>query len=838
MRQPAIKSRKRRRSRRAASRRARCRHRDSRHQRNLLGGGRFDRAAGVRLTLLMAMVLATVTTELLATEMTSPSAGLLAQGFPFLNLGAAVATLLLMLFTTAKAAAATYYVRTTGDDGNSGTSAGAAWETFEKALDDTSAGDIVYFGAGTYNEAVAPSVDGTSGSPITFIADTDGSQTGDAGVVILDGAGTGDKGKDGNPMKIDKDEFLHFIGIKFVGNSKEGIKIKDAEGIVLEKCEIYDSSDGIKIEKDSGVTMINCLIHSNSKDGIEHKAKDKYAVTIMNCTIADNGEEGINQSDGDLVLTNSIIYGNGKHGLSADGDSAIHTYNLLYNNSDGNYDKTSQGTGEILVDPLFTSSSNYRPQLGSPAIDAGTSSGSPPSDDFDGGSRPAEGGYDIGCFEVSLGLVGHWKLDESSGTTATDSSGEGNDGTVTGTNFASSSVSVCPIGSTGLEVDGGTDYISVGNDSSLQFTDEFTVMAWIRGDSWGSGSDVDTIVRKGTTNPLNYAFSVVDGEVTLVLDGNDAGSGRFSGDTVLNVDRWYHVAAIWDGSEVKIYVNGVQDNSTTHSHSSTLGTDSRELFIGGHSSGDRFDGSIADVRIYDQAVAASYISSVYGLQAYYKFDESSGSTAADSSGYENDGTLVDSPTWRSTGGQIDGALEFSSTNSVDIPDPGVGSGPYSISVWIESDSLSGYSSSYGAGIARSTHGDIAGDWMLTVDNDGALLFYNWRSSGDDSDGVSYTANGTISANTWYHIVATWDGSTERIYVNGEEATITGTQATDSGWGTTHEIGQCWTTSDYQFDGLIDDVRIFNRELCLDEVENLYGEGTPGGIRVIKWLEVQ
>ena len=82
---------------------------------------------------------------------------------------------------------ATYYIRKTGDNANNGTSPATAWATIGKALASGStvvAGDVVYVGAGVYHEAVTVAVSGSSGNPITLIADVDGGQTGDAGPVI------------------------------------------------------------------------------------------------------------------------------------------------------------------------------------------------------------------------------------------------------------------------------------------------------------------------------------------------------------------------------------------------------------------------------------------------------------------------------------------------------------------------------------------------------------------------------------------------------------------------------------------------------------------------------
>jgi len=80
----------------------------------------------------------------------------------------------------------TYYVRTSmGADGNTGLSAALAWKTIDKAANTVAAGDQVYIGAGIYRETVTMDTPGAAGSQISFIGDFDGSQTGDAGLVII-----------------------------------------------------------------------------------------------------------------------------------------------------------------------------------------------------------------------------------------------------------------------------------------------------------------------------------------------------------------------------------------------------------------------------------------------------------------------------------------------------------------------------------------------------------------------------------------------------------------------------------------------------------------------------
>ncbi|REJ68876.1 MAG: LamG domain-containing protein [Planctomycetota bacterium] len=444
--------------------------------------------------------------------------------------------------------------------------------------------------------------------------------------------------------------------------------------------------------------------------------------------------------------------------------------------------------------------------------------------------------YDEGINDGST-LVGHWKLDEVSGTTATDESSSSNDGTLQGTfTFDTASVTSCPITGNALEFNGTDDHIAVPSSSSLQITDELTIVAWVRGDNWGSGTDVDTVVRKGSGDPTNYQLAIANRKVTLYLDDTD--DGGIQGDTSLDKETWFHVAATWDGSEVRIYVNGVLDMAAPVAYNGTLGFDSRDLHVGGHPLGDFFDGLLDDVRVYNVALTAGEVSAIYGLVGHWKLDESSGSTASDNSGNGNDGSLAGSPTWRPTGGKVDGALEFYGSEYVTIPDPAVGTGPFSFTAWVYTNSLSGYNSTWGTGFARSTQNDSIGDWVVGVDNDGSIHFGHWTTSGSDPDGMPYTADGVITAGVWYHVAFTWDGSTQRIYVDGAELTPAGTHSTASGWNTGHEIGRNWHTGPYHFDGLIDDARIYDRALCAEEIAYLDSSTDPKSIRIIRWLEVQ
>ena len=203
---------------------------------------------------------------------------------------------------------------------------------------------------------------------------------------------------------------------------------------------------------------------------------------------------------------------------------------------------------------------------------------------------------------ASAELVGYWKFDEGSGTTAYDSSGNGLDGNLNGDpQWVEGQLGGA------LEFDGTDDYVSVPSSSSLQLTSALTIAGWIKADSWDSGNDVDPIARKGDGNPNNYQLAVVDGRATLYLDGGEADDDGFEGNTPLNTGQWYHVAATWDGLTVRIYVDGVIDNDPSDLHGDPIGTDTRPFYIGGRSGTDLLDGTLDDIRIYNRALTAEEV---------------------------------------------------------------------------------------------------------------------------------------------------------------------------------------------------------------------------------------
>jgi len=412
---------------------------------------------------------------------------------------------------------------------------------------------------------------------------------------------------------------------------------------------------------------------------------------------------------------------------------------------------------------------------------------------------------DVSYLYLQGGPVGHWTLAETSGATAADSSLYDANGTVSG---AAGWSTLCT-GVGALNFDGSTNYVSIPNAPQLQPTATLTLAAWVRGDSWGVAGDVDAILRKGEANPNNYQFSIVDGRVALFLDDSDTGGVR--GNTVLATGQWHHVAATWDGANVRIYVNGQLDNTPT-ARTGTIGADARPLYIGGYSGSDQFDGLVRDARLYCRALSASEIVRLYGFIGHWKFAEGAGTAAADSSGLVNNATLSGGAAWTTdcAGNNnallTNGAGGIAQTASAFTP-PSVGT----VAFWMRSN---------GVPPALGRVFGVGGDWEARQMTNGILVFDLCGEGG----GHFETTTPLDEVGRWYHVAATFDSATDAyaIYIDGQ-LHKSGTNANAMlqrpaavlSFGTRTGVAEYWQ-------GALRDFRIYNRLLCPSEIAELYG----------------
>ena len=214
-----------------------------------------------------------------------------------------------------------------------------------------------------------------------------------------------------------------------------------------------------------------------------------------------------------------------------------------------------------------------------------------------------------------LYLDGYWKFDEGDGQTAYDSSWNDNDGTVYGASWTSGKVDGA------LLFDGIDDYVQVPDDDTLDITDEITVMAWVKVNDYESGRFY-TVAGKWNDRDGDYrgyllGISTFDGNLQprfyISSDGSNYPSAQSS--INLNTGTWYHLAGTFDGSNLKIYVNGEEKGS--YSYPASINSNNQPVLIGGdRAGGDNgrcFSGKIDEVKVYSCALTEGKIQYQAGL---------------------------------------------------------------------------------------------------------------------------------------------------------------------------------------------------------------------------------
>ncbi|MCK4885895.1 MAG: LamG domain-containing protein [Planctomycetes bacterium] len=504
--------------------------------------------------------------------------------------------------------------------------------------------------------------------------------------------------------------------------------------------------------------------------------------------------------------------------------------------------------------------------------------------------------------DVTTGLVSRWSLDntlEDQGTLA-------NDGILTGlANWQTGKFNQAM----GFD---GSSYVSIPNESDYDFTGPMTISAWFIADF---STPDQTIISKGTSFHIYRNFE----SNTLIFLCE--GVGRAAVGTVsINDNNWHHVAGVYDGSSISIYIDGQLDFS--RSASGAILTNNYALRIGSNAElgNTNWQGAIDEVRVYDRALSAAEVAEIGGgflakaispiddsiisaenviinwlpgyqsqshdvyfgteaaevenattaspeykgnqiltnttyplgdlesdktyywrideiqtsttykgdvwsfstqdssLRGWWKFDETTGEIAADSSAYSCDAVLINEPQWDE--GQIDGCLYFNSAGwnqercevnneaNFDITDQ------ITIAGWIK---VWGWAR-WGSNDTIICKGNDS--WKLYRDgsNDyhGPLTFT--LSGVSPSGGVS--VYGIEDENTWNHIGAVYDGTKMCLYVDG----ILKSSVAASGNINTNNAKVSIATNieslDHQYKGRIDDLRVYDRALSIVEIAHL------------------
>jgi len=197
------------------------------------------------------------------------------------------------------------------------------------------------------------------------------------------------------------------------------------------------------------------------------------------------------------------------------------------------------------------------------------------------------------------GLVAAFGFDEGSGAAVVDASGLGNNGSVSGAAWSTS-------GRYGgaLLFDGVDDSVAVPDASSLDLTNNLTLSAWVRPTALSGWRTVLLKERPGSQAYSLYGASESPRPSGWLIIGS--AEQQVLSPSALPVNAWSHLAFTYDGSWMRLFVNGVEVISQPQTGSASV--TSGVLRIGGNSIwGEYFAGAIDEVRIYNRALTAAQL---------------------------------------------------------------------------------------------------------------------------------------------------------------------------------------------------------------------------------------
>ena len=200
------------------------------------------------------------------------------------------------------------------------------------------------------------------------------------------------------------------------------------------------------------------------------------------------------------------------------------------------------------------------------------------------------------------GLVAAYGFDEGSGTTTQDKSGNNNTGTVSNTTWAGASAGKF---GNALSFNGTNAWVTVNSSSSLALTNGMTAEAWVNPSALGNAYRV-VIFREQPGNEVYSLYADQAGSQFPTGEVYVNGYKDANGNAILPLNTWTHLAETYDGSSVRLYVNGTLVSTTAAAGS--LVSSSSPLRIGGNSIwGEYFSGLIDEVRLYNRALSAGEI---------------------------------------------------------------------------------------------------------------------------------------------------------------------------------------------------------------------------------------
>ena len=410
--------------------------------------------------------------------------------------------------------------------------------------------------------------------------------------------------------------------------------------------------------------------------------------------------------------------------------------------------------------------------------------------------------------------------------TTDDFSGKAHNGTLTA---GTGGYEVGAVGRA-FHFDGAASVITIADHADFDFgTGDFTVSFRAYLDNAPGGTET-LYVKTKAGEGLIKIYTQADRDLVALIGTAASYTTLNAGAAALTAATWYHIVIARISGVVSLYLNAILMDSATGQNGSVSTSDS--LYIGSAGASEWFDGLIDEVRVFNVGAAQSAVSFLYrnpsgvqmtapvpkdpgkeNLVAYYSLDEIEGTHVTDSSGNSHHGTLTKGAgDWAD--GLVGNAFHFDGADSlITIPDHtdlDFGTGDFGISFQVYHDNAG------------------AGDEMIfahrTATSDGHTAYITSANLLAWNAGSSAIVSGALAAAGWHHAIITRNGTVVNLYIDGRLA-ATATSSANITVAADFLIGDDYDSSN-PFDGLIDELRAYNKALTPENV--LFLHRNPGG----------
>jgi len=206
--------------------------------------------------------------------------------------------------------------------------------------------------------------------------------------------------------------------------------------------------------------------------------------------------------------------------------------------------------------------------------------------------------------------VGHWRFEEGSGINATDSSGNNLHGNITGAIYISSK-GANATENFALQFDGSSDFIQIENNAITQVTGNAISMAtWLYPNDTALQANFPEYFENLQSNNGYQLFTAKSNQKFTFKLGFSGSQNTLTSNSNWTPNQWQHIAAVYNGTHMAIFLNGVLDASKTETRSITA-SGQGFLHLGGELAGTKFEGLLDEMIIADTAWTAQEVMDIY-----------------------------------------------------------------------------------------------------------------------------------------------------------------------------------------------------------------------------------